>query len=99
MRAGTGYVGGIDVKVCLTFTAIVNGMSQDEFDGATGVGITEVMQWSMSNIVLPGEAFAVGTAALFSDAGTLLDDRRRQVIGMGDTCGGIRHISTGTEHG
>jgi hypothetical protein len=74
-------------------------MSQDEFDGATGVGVSNVMQWSMSNIVLPGEVAALGTAAFSSDAGTLLDDRGRQVVRIVDTCGGIRYISTGTEHG
>ena len=57
-----------------------------------------MMQGSMSNIVLPGEVFALGTAAFSSDAGTLLDDGRRQVMRIVDTCGGIGHISTGTGH-
>ena len=57
-----------------------------------------MMQGSMSNIVLSGEVFALGTAAFSTDAGALLDDGRRQVIGIVDTCGGIGHISTGTGH-
>jgi len=98
VRTGIGNVGGIDVEVCLALAAIVNGMSQDEFDGATGVAIADVMQWSFSNIVSPCEIAALRTCAFLSVARTFFDKGRRQVVRFIDTCGRIGHISTGTGH-
>jgi len=98
VRARIGYIGGIDVKVCLTFTAIVNGMNQNDFDGTTGVGITDVMQRAFSNIVPTCKIAALRTLAFLSVAGTLFDNGRRQVVRIIDTCGRVGNISTGTEH-
>ena len=98
MRAGIGNVGGIDVEVCLTFTAVVNGMNQNDFDGTTGVGITDVVQRAFSNIMSPCKIAALRTLAFFSVAGTLFDNGRRQVVRIINTCGRVRNISTGTGH-
>ena len=41
VRAGLGDVGEVNVKVGFTLAAIVNGVSQDDVDGTTGVDIAE----------------------------------------------------------
>jgi hypothetical protein len=76
----------------------MNGMNQDDVDGATRVGVPNVMQRSLSAIMPPGEIAAMGTAEFFSIAGTLLEEGRRKVMRIIDTCGGGGHISTGTGH-
>ena len=65
VRAGIGDVGKVNVKVGFAFTAIVNGVPQDDVDGTTGVDIAEVMQGTLSNVVLSCEVVALGTSAFF----------------------------------
>jgi len=60
-----GNVGEINVKVGLKFTAIVDGVLQDDVDGTTGVDVSEVMQGSLSNVVLSCEVATLETLAFF----------------------------------
>ena len=99
VRAGLGDVGKVNVKVGFAFTAIVNGVPQDDVDGTTGVDIAEVMQGTLSNVVLSCEVAALGTSAFFSDAGAFVNDGAWQVVRMIDSCGRFGHVSTGTGHG
>ena len=99
VRAGLGDVGKVNVKVGFAFTAIVNGVPQDDVDGTTGVDIAEVMQGTLSNVVLSCEVAALGTSAFFSNAGAFLNEGAGQGVRMNAFCGWVGHVSTGTGHG
>jgi hypothetical protein len=95
---GRGEVGRVDGKEGLTFTTVMNGITQNDFDGATGKAIAEVMQQTLSDNVLSGEILAVRTSTFVADTRAMLCLGGRQIGRIDDSFGRVGNIFTGTGH-
>jgi hypothetical protein len=83
----------------VTFTTIVSGIVQFDFNGTTGRRITEVVQVANAKSVSSAETTTVRATAFLADEGTLLKLRLRKIMGMDNTFGRVGNILTGTRHG
>jgi hypothetical protein len=101
---GVGVIGlwgsdvcAVDIEVFVTLTTIMDRISQGDLDGMP-VGIAEMMQFPVTNLVPGGEMFAIRTTTFFSTAGTIFDFRLWQIVGICDAFGRVRQVLTGARH-
>ena len=91
--------GGIDVEASFALATIVPRVSQNDFDRSTAIGIAEMSECSLIDVVSFGGAFAEGTGTFLADTGAVLDLRCWQIVGTDNFFGGVGQIFSGTRHG
>ena len=98
-RLRRGDMRRVDREMRFTFATIMFGIVQNDFGGATGRRIAEVVELSLAKCVSSAGVLAVGASAFFADTGTFFERWFWQIIGIDNTFGGVGNVLTGSGHG
>jgi len=96
---GGGDVCGVDLKIFITLTAIVNGILKADIDGASGCGVAEMMEFPFTDFMPRRRACAERTGTFFRCSRALFGFRRREIVRIDDPFGRVGAIVTGAGHG
>src|SRR5262245_59992346 len=96
---GQGQVGGVGGEVEVAGGAVVPGEGEDQVDGASGAGVSQVVQGRRGAGVAGGAASAARAAAGFVVAAAPFDAGLGQVLDAADALGGVGDVFSWPEHG